>query len=284
VRKLNKNKDKIIGLFGENIGSSLSPDIHNYLANVMGDKYHYFLFDLKANNLKKAVDSIKILNIRGVNVTIPYKKEVIKYLDKVDEKVDKIGAVNTIINEEGILIGKNTDVDGFDEMVYNKGINFADKKVVLIGAGGAARAVIYYLTEQSPKEVNIVNRTLRRTEVLKEVFNDDIENLNIAELGSENSNEKIEEADIIINATPLGMANRFADKSPVKAEQINEKQTLIDLVYNPRITKFLQIGKKKKARIVSGIEMLIFQAVKSFEIWTNSLVEYHVVKELINNL
>lgn len=278
------NKDKIIGLFGQNIGGSLSPEIHNYLANVMGLKYHYFLFDIKPANLDKAVQSIKILNIKGVNVTIPFKKEVMEYLDQVDEKVKKIGAVNTIINEDGVLIGKNTDVDGFDEMVYNKGIGFEDKDVVVIGAGGAARAVIYYLTEQKPAEVNIVNRTLRKADAVKEAFNDDIKDINILELGSENSKDKIKEADIIINTTPLGMADRYEDKSPVSEELINQKQTLIDLVYKPRITNFLQIGKNKNATIVSGIEMLIYQAVKSFEIWTNSLVEYHVIKELINNL
>lgn len=278
------NKDKIIGLFGQNIGGSLSPEIHNYLANVMGLKYHYFLFDIKPANLDKAVQSIKILNIKGVNVTIPFKKEVMEYLDQVDEKVKKIGAVNTIINEDGVLIGKNTDVDGFDEMVYNKGIGFEDKDVVVIGAGGAARAVIYYLTEQKPAEVNIVNRTLRKADAVKEAFNDDIKDINILELGSENSKDKIKEADIIINTTPLGMADRYEDKSPVSEELINQKQTLIDLVYKPRITNFLQIGKNRNATIVSGIEMLIYQAVKSFEIWTNSLVEYHVIKELINNL
>ncbi len=278
------NKNKIIGLFGQNIGGSLSPDIHNYLANVIGLKYHYFLFDLEPANLQKAVQSIKILDIKGVNVTIPYKKEVIEYLDEVDEKVDKIGAVNTIINEDGILIGKNTDVDGFDEMVYNKGIDFSDKKVVLIGAGGAARAVIYYLTEQDTAEVNLVNRTLRKADLVKETFDNEIDNINIFELDSENSKDKIKEADIIINTTPLGMADRYEDKSPIKEDLINQEQTLIDLAYKPRITNFLQIGKKKNATIVSGIEMLIYQAVKSFEIWTNSMVEYHVVKELINNL
>ncbi len=278
------NKDKIIGLFGQDIGGSLSPDIHNYLANVMGLKYNYFLFDLEPANLQKAVQSIKILNIKGVNVTIPYKKEVIEYLDEVDEKVAKIGAVNTIVNKDGILIGKNTDVDGFDKMAYNKGIDFTDKKVVLIGAGGAARAVMYYLTEQDNAEVNIVNRTLRKADLVKEAFNSEIEDINIFELGSENSKDKIKSADIIINTTPLGMADRYEGKSPVSEDLINQEQTLIDLVYKPRITNFLQIGKNKNAAIVSGIEMLIYQAVKSFEIWTNSLVEYHVVKELINNL
>ena len=278
------NKDKIIGLFGKGIKESLSPDIHNYLANVMGLKYHYFLFDLNQSDLKKAVQSIRILNIKGVNVTIPYKREVIEYLDEVDEKVEKIGAVNTILNEDGKLVGYNTDVDGFDEMAYNKGLDLTDKKVTIIGAGGAARAVMYYLIDEEINEVNIINRTLRRANSVKDAFNKDIDNINILELNSENADEKIESSDIIINATPLGTANKLEEISPVPKELINANQTLIDLVYKPRITKFLQYGKEQNAFIISGIEMLIYQAVKSFEIWTNSMVEYHVVNELINNL
>ena len=278
------NKNKIIGLFGKNIGNSLSPDIHNYLANVMGLKYHYFLFDLSSDDLEKAVESIRVLDIKGVNVTIPYKREVIKYIDEVDDEIKIIGAVNTILNQDGKLIGKNTDVDGFDEMIYNQAVTFKDKNVVLLGAGGAARAVLYYLRDQEVKEVNIVNRTINKAEEVKWTFSNELENIEITERNSSNYEDIIKQADIIINATPLGTKGRYEDISPVAGELIQPDHTLIDLVYNPKITKFLKTGKEKNARIISGIEMLVYQAVKSFEIWTDSMVEYHVIKELINNL
>ena len=277
-------RDKIIGLIGQNIQGSLSPQIHNYLANIMGQKYHYFLFDINHEELKKAVESIKTLDIRGVNVTIPYKKDVIQYLDLLDQRVKKIGAVNTVLNENDKLVGYNTDLDGFDEMAYNKGIRFEDQKVVLFGAGGAARAVLYYLKDQNIEQLYLCNRTLNQAEDVKNDFNELIDKISIVKWDSKEKESAVKKADIIINATPLGMENRYIEQSPVKLESINEEQILIDLVYNPRVTKFLSFGQKRNAKIVSGIEMLVYQAVGSFELWTNEEVEYHVIDELIKNL
>ena len=277
-------RDKITGLIGQNIQGSLSPQIHNYLANIMGQKYHYFLFDIEPEELKKAVESIKTLDIRGVNVTIPYKKDVIQYLDEVDQRVKKIGAVNTIVNENDKLVGYNTDLDGFDEMAYSKGITFDHKKVVLLGAGGAARAIMYYLKDQNIDQIYLSNRTMSKAEQVKNDFNELIDNISIVKWDSEEKESAVKESDIIINATPLGMENRHEEQSPVKLESINEEQILIDLVYNPRVTKFLSFGQKRNAKIVSGIEMLVYQAVGSFELWTNEEVEYHVIDELIKNL
>jgi shikimate dehydrogenase len=250
----------------------------------MGIKYHYFLFDIEPEELKKPVESIKTLDIRGVNVTIPYKKDVIQYLDQVDQRVKKIGAVNTIINENGKLVGYNTDLDGFYEMAYSKGITFDDKKVVLLGAGGAARAIMYYLKDQNVDQLFLSNRTMSKAEQVKDDFNELIDNINIDKWDSEEKEAAVKKSDIIINATPLGMENRYEEQSPVKSESINEEQILIDLVYNPRVTKFLSFGQKRNAKIVSGIEMLVYQAVGSFELWTNEEVEYHVIDELIKNL
>ena len=127
--KMNSIKrDKIIGLIGQNIQGSLSPRIHNYLANIMGIKYHYFLFDIEPEELKKPVESIKTLDIRGVNVTIPYKKDVIQYLDQVDQRVKKIGAVNTIINENGKLVGYNTDLMVFMKWLIVRGLHLMIKR------------------------------------------------------------------------------------------------------------------------------------------------------------
>jgi len=277
-------REKIIGLIGQNIQGSLSPQIHNYLASVMGLKYHYFLFDIEPSELKKAVESVKIMDITGVNVTIPYKSDVIEYLDEVDERVKKIGAVNTIVNENGKLVGYNTDVDGFDEMSYSKGITFKDKKVVLLGAGGAARAVLYYLKDQNLNQLYLTNRTLSKAETVKKDFKKVMDKISIVEWNSEEKQKVVKASDIIINATPLGMEKEYQDISPVKSESINEEQILIDLVYKPRVTKFLSFGQKKNAKIVSGIEMLVYQAVGSFELWTNQEVEYHVIDELIKNL
>ncbi|MDZ7672745.1 MAG: shikimate dehydrogenase [Halanaerobiales bacterium] len=279
---IEENKEKIIGLFGDQIQNSLSPKIHNFLSNVMGLKYHYFLFDLNEKDLKTAVEGIKVLNIKGVNVTIPYKEKIIKYLDQVDEKVKKIGAVNTVVNEDGQLKGYNTDVDGFDELAFNKGINFQDKKVIIFGAGGVARAVLYFLKDRSTKKITVVNRDLKKANKLKDDFNT-IDDLAIHKFGKLDSTT-IKDSDIIINATPLGTKDKYEDISPVKKENILETHTLIDLVYNPRVTKFLKNGNDKEAKTVSGIEMLVYQGVKAFEIWTDTTVDYHVVNELINNL
>lgn len=278
------NRDKIIGLIGQNIQGSLSPQIHNYLANVMGLKYYYFLFDIEPGELKKAVEGVKTLDIKGVNITIPHKSDVIEHLDEVDEHVKKIGAVNTVLNVNGKLVGFNTDVGGFDELAYNKGVTFGDKNVVLLGAGGAARAVLYYLKDQNLEQLYLSNRTLSRAEEVKEDFDELIDNINIVEWNSKDKGEAVRNSDIIINTTPLGMENRYKEQSPVNSESINENQILIDLVYKPRVTKFLSFGQNKNAKIISGIEMLVYQAVESFELWTDEEVEYHVIDELINNL
>jgi len=279
------NKDQILGLLGKNIEFSLSPKIHNYLSNVMGLNYHYFIFDIEdSTDLKKAIEAMRVLKIQGVNVTIPYKKDVMQNLDRIDQNVKKLGAVNTIKNEEGQLVGYNTDVDGFDELAYNKGVNFAHKTVSLIGAGGAAAAVVYYLAKTDLKKLYLINRTIGRAEQLKTDFLQDIAQIEVIELSGNRLSTAIDHSDIIINSTPLGLQDRYEQISPIKADLIKEKHTVIDLVYKPRITKLLQDAKDQDARIISGIEMLIYQAVKSFEIWTGALVEYDLVKELINNL
>lgn len=280
---LKNNQDKIIGLLG-NIDSSLSPKIHNYLANMMGLKYQYYLFNIEHNQLKDAVKSIKTLKIRGVNVTIPYKDKVIKYLDQLDPKAKEIKAVNTILNENGRLKGFNTDLYGFDEMCFRKGCNFSNKNVLIIGAGGASKAVIYFLKDQNLNNLTILNRTVKNAKELKKRYDNDFNSLDILKLDQQLDNIKDKKIDIIINTTPLGMEGKYQEISPLLKDYINQEQTIIDLIYQPRVTKLLSFGKEKGAKIISGIEMLVYQAVKSFEIWTKTRVEVDFVKDLINNL
>ncbi|WP_160693416.1 shikimate dehydrogenase [Clostridium sp. C2-6-12] len=257
------------GLIGEKLPHSLSPKIHNTLFQRLNIEGAYKLFEVEREELGEAIDSLKVLKIKGVNVTIPYKQEVMKYLDFVSDEAKKIGAVNTIYLKDGKLYGYNTDYFGFGTIIKNNSVEVKDNIAMVLGNGGAAKAVITYLLDEGIKKIYLVSR---RTLAISGYEDNRIECKTYDEIAHIKGG-------ILINTTPLGMYPHM-EKSPVDEEVIDNFNALIDIIYNPKETKFLKLGRSLNKNIAGGIEMLVGQAIKAEEIWQETSLDNEVTKEL----
>ena len=262
-------KTTICGVIGDPVEHTMSPAMHNAAYRTLGLDFVYLPFHVKPRDLPHAISGMKALNIRGLNVTIPHKTSVIPLIDKVDELAAKIGAVNTIANDKGKLIGYNTDAQGFMEALNQHDVDPADKKVLLLGAGGAARAIAFILAE-TQAEIIILNRKQEidwAYDIVKNIKAHYSVNLKVDELTDANLKSSIADADILVNATSVGMSPND-EKSPVPAELLCSNLTVFDAVYNPLPTRLLKEAKGAGANTVDGLEMLVWQGALAFEKWT----------------
>lgn len=251
-------RTKVVGLLGYPVEHSLSPAMHNAAFEHLGLDYCYVTFPVAPALLREAVNAVRALNLAGVNVTVPHKENVIPYLDDVNEEASFIGAVNTIFNSSGVLKGYNTDGRGFMQSLSEAGISVGGKTVQIVGAGGACRAISYYLSSEA--------------EVLKiyDIDRDKAARL-VHDLGKIRSNVRhpeslgsLEGVDILINATPLGL--KETDPSPIDPSLIRPDMAVCDLIYKE--TSLLRSASKKGCKTLNGLGMLLHQGVLAFEIWT----------------
>lgn len=248
---------KYTGLIGKNIGYSKSPVIHNNYYKENNIPFFYKLFDMEEEEILNFIDNIKNNNIIGFNVTIPYKKVIMKHLQSIVYPADKIGAVNTVVLAESGLIGYNTDYHGFIDSLKLNDINLQDKKALIIGNGGTARCVNEALHTIGVKTSDMISRNPIKARAEFSYIN------NFFGLQEE---VDFSQYNIIINCTPLGGEN-YKDISPIKFRSINRDLILYDLNYSPLKTKFLLEGEALGARILNGELMLKLQAYKAIEIW-----------------
>lgn len=243
--------------------------MHNAAFTKLGIDYVYIPFKVKSMELRKAVEGIRGLNLRGVNVTIPHKVAVMQFLDRIDPLAENIGAANTVVNDGGILTGYNTDATGFLQALHDRNIEPAEKRVLLLGAGGAARAISHILTREKARLI-ILNRKQELSWVedlaarLSRNYKADIK---VGELTSENLKKAMNNIDLLVNATSLGMSPEI-DATPVPAELLHANLTVFDAVYNPLRTRLLREAGAAGAKTIDGLEMLVRQGAASFEIWT----------------
>jgi len=247
-------KTRLYGVFGDPVTHSLSPALHNAAFGATGLNAVYLAFGLKG--AKGAVDAVRHLNMGGASVTIPHKTDVMAHLDEVDETARAIGAVNTIVNKAGKLIGFNSDVDGAMRALEQKG-EIAGKKVVMIGAGGAARAIGYGI-KQKGGSLLIANRSADKGEALAKDLGASFCPLTGLDLG---------DVDILINATSVGMTPHV-DDVPVPLDSLTSRTLVMDIVYNPLETALLSAARAAGCETVDGTAMFVFQAVAQFELWT----------------
>ncbi len=262
---------ELIGLLGFPIKQSYSPFIHNIAAKLTGTKIIYLSFEVHSSNLKDAVKGIVALGLRGFNVTVPHKVKVIDYINKLSEEAAVIGAVNTVVNDQGKLTGYNTDVQGIIESLspYKSKIN--GNEISVLGSGGSARAVIYTLIRNfKPKKIYLINRTEQHAESLKQHFKNKMrfDSISIKELLHPDSIDLLNNSALIVNATSVGMYPNVDDSIMNLPQLFVKDQVVFDLVYNPVKTKFLELAESKGAITISGLEMLVAQAAKSFFLWT----------------
>jgi len=253
------SQTELYGVIGNPVRHSLSPMIHNGAFRRLGWNAVYLAFEVK--NIEEALRGMRGLGVRGVSVTIPFKTEVLPFLDKIEGLAKKVGAVNTIINRRGRLIGYNTDCEGALEALEEK-MDLRGKRVVLLGAGGAARAIGFGLKERGVPLI-VVNRSKERGWALSKELRCNY--LPISSLARMKEGEL--EADILINATSLGMYPRDGE-TPIPKKFLKKGMVVMDIVYEPLQTRLLREAKEKGCVTVDGLEMLIRQGMAQFEIWT----------------
>jgi shikimate dehydrogenase len=273
-------KTIVCGIIGDPIEHTMSPAMHNAAFQTLGLDYTYVPFRVKSLELKKAIEGIRGLNLRGLNVTIPHKVAVMQFLDRIDPPAEKIGAVNTIVNDDGILSGYNTDATGFLQTLHDNDVEPGDKKVLLLGAGGAARAIGNVLAGEKAR-ITILNRRqeLSWAEDLTHLLTRHYgAKVNAGELTPENLQRAMEGVDILVNATSLGM-NPDDDQTPVPADLLGASLTVFDVVYNPYETRLLREAKAAGAKTISGLEMLVRQGAVAFEKWTGIKAPVDVMRQ-----
>ncbi len=268
-------KTKVTGLIGYPVEHSLSPVMHNSAFEALELDYCYVTFSVEPSRLEEAIKGIRALGIAGINVTVPHKEAVMKFLDRIDDEAKEIGAVNTVVNKEGLLIGYNTDGRGFMASLNENCYSPQGKRVFIVGAGGASKAVAYYLSKEASelfiydidrqKSLNLVNHLKGHVKVTgaKITVAEDI--------------STIREANIVINATPLGL--KPEDPSPVDIELLHKDQIVCDLIYKE--TRLLREASLKGCQTIDGLGMLLWQGVFAFELWTGKKPPVEVMRKAL---
>jgi shikimate dehydrogenase len=272
----------LCGVIGDPIEHTMSPAMHNAAFRATGVDYLYVAFRVRSEELGRAIAGMRALNIRGLNVTTPHKVAVIPFLDELDDLAEKIGAVNTIVNDNGTLKGYNTDSTGFLRALLERGIEPEGKNVLIMGAGGASRAISFILAEGGA-HLAILNRQLELdwannlAHRISQIFSTKVKAL---ELNRENLAKNLGKADILVNATSVGMSPDI-NQTPVDSDLLKRDLVVFDIVYNPAKTRLLREAKATGARTINGIEMLVWQGALAFQLWTGVKAPVDVMKKEI---
>jgi shikimate dehydrogenase len=285
MKELISGQTIICGIIGDPIEHTMSPAMHNAAFKALGLDYVYIPFKVKSLELKKAAEGIRGLSFRGMNVTIPHKVAVMQFLDRIDPLAEKIGAVNTIVNDGGILTGYNTDATGFLQTLQDRNIEPAAKKVLLLGAGGAARAISHILTREKA-QLTILNREQELSwaeDLAARLSRNYKAEVKAGELTKENLKKAINTVDLLVNATSLGMSPDEVE-TPVPADLLRANLTVFDIIYNPLPTRLLREAAATGAKTIDGLEMLVRQGAASFEIWTKIKPPVDVMRQAVLNL
>ena len=261
------SRTRICGIIGDPIEHTMSPVMHNAAFKDKGVDYVYLAFRVKKEELGKAIEGMRALNIRGFNITIPHKVAAIQYLDELDRLADKIGAINTIVNNNGVLKGYNTDATGFLQALLERGIDPKEKRAVILGAGGASRAISFVLAERGASLV-IFNRTWDKAKVcagrVSGIFQ---RGATALKLNRENLATALSEADILVNTTSVGMSPND-NGTLIASNLLKPSLAVFDIVYNPIKTRLQREAERAGATVISGLEMLVWQGALAFEQWT----------------
>lgn len=275
---------KVLGIFGYPVRHTLSPLMQNAAIEALGLNYAYLPFEVRPDELGHAVKGIRALDIVGVNVTVPHKETVIPFLDEIDENAMLIGAVNTILNKNGRLIGYNTDAPGYIKSLREEsGFDPKGKTILVIGAGGAAMGVIAGLFLSDASVIIIANRTIEKAERIrmsyKEKFLDRGVNIESSTLSCLREPAILSSVDLIVNTTSMGLDGGAPD---VDFNSTSPNVLISDISYKPIITAFLQNAREAGRKTIGGLGMLVYQGAISFEIWTGHTPPLDVMKKALS--
>ena len=275
---------KNFGILGYPVGHSLSPQMYRSAFDAAGLKnYNYILLPVQPDKLSSAVEGLKALDFRGVNVTIPHKTNIIKFIDALDADAMIIGAVNTVVNDGGILTGYNTDVAGFLAALAEKNFRIEGSNAVILGAGGAARAVLWGLCKKRASYITIGARNQQKADALAKDF------ISYGRVeGFDWNSDDFKEilrwgADIVINTTPLGMFPHVDDMPPVDLSRLTKDTLIYDIIYTPVETKFLRTAKELGLPTLGGLSMLLLQGKESFRLYTRQEPDMEVMTRTVKS-
>lgn len=275
-------KTTICGVIGDPIEHSLSPAMHNAAFQLLELDFIYVAFTVTKGRLRDALIGAKNLNIKGLNVTMPHKNAVTKYLDETESTARFVGAVNTILNDKGRLTGYNTDGLGALNALNKNGIDLEGKKLVLLGAGGAGRAIAFHAVQEVEKLV-ILNRTAQKAKDLAELLRRRYgRKITGKSLSARILKRELEDVDILVNATSVGM-QPDRDHSLIDPSWLRSGMCVMDIVYRPKETKLEKDAKSVGARVISGVEMLLYQGASSFQIWTGHPAPVKTMRRAVLN-
>ncbi|MFZ7945474.1 MULTISPECIES: shikimate dehydrogenase [Bacillaceae] len=266
---------KLYAVLGDPIGHSMSPVMLNDLFSFYQMDAHYLPFQVKPEDLGDAVKGLRAIGVGGFNVTIPHKSAIIPFLDVVDDLAASIGAVNTVVNEDGKLIGYNTDGPGFLKSLNPYVPSVSGQRILVIGAGGAARGIYFAMAQAKPMVIDIANRTLERAVKLIEdcPYDSSSKALSLKE-----ASENIGEYDLIIQTTMIGMSPKISAQ-PLSLDKLREQSIVCDIIYNPLETQLLQDAVSKGARTQTGVDMFVYQGALAFEKWTGIFPDVERMRE-----
>jgi shikimate dehydrogenase len=256
--------------------------MHNAAFQALNIDAVFLAFKVAPTQVDEAMRGVRSLGVRGLNVTMPNKNVVMQYLDEIDEPAKLLGSVNTVLNEGSRLRGFSTDGAGAHRALEENGVELAGKKLVLLGAGGAARAIAFAFAREV-KELVILNRTPEKISDLAQALNTKFHRkITSASLTPANIEQSLDGANVLINATSVGM-HPSEKYTPVKPAFLRSDLTVMDIIYNPLETKLAKDAKAAGAKVISGVEMLIHQGAASFEIWTGKAAPIEVMREAALN-
>ena len=271
----------LYGIFGNPVRHSLSPLIHNTLFKEAGINARYLAFE--PSSIQEAIKAMRTFKMPGASITIPYKIEALDFIDAIDPLAQKIGSINTLQNSDGIIKGYNTDGWGALLALKNKNINVDNVSILIIGNGGSARAIAFtllekkaliYLAGRNKEKIKILAKNLKKNQPKSFVDTILLENL---------SSDFMTKIDIIINTTPIGMEPNI-DKTPLPSTLIQAHHKVFDIIYAPQKTLLLRQSLEKKCLTIPGLDMLVYQALKQFEIWTGQKMNPKSVYKALANL
>jgi shikimate dehydrogenase len=278
-------KTQLIGLLATPISHSLSPTMHNEAFVKVGLDYVYLAFDCGNEQLAEVVSGFRSLKLRGFNVSMPNKSQILKYLDKLSPAAEMIGAVNTVVNEDGVLTGYNTDGMGFMCSIKEVGVDVIGKKVTLIGAGGAAASIAIQAALDGVAELSIFNRNDIFFHVGEQIVKDINEKTKCSARmfsleDTVNLRAEIENSVLLIDASPVGMEHLENLSNITDPTLLRPELVVADIVYSPKKTKLLKLAESRGCHIINGLGMMIWQGAKAFELWTGQEMPVDYIKEL----
>ncbi|WP_143319491.1 shikimate dehydrogenase [Clostridium sp. HBUAS56010] len=279
-------KTGLLGLIGSPVGHSGSPAMYNYSFNKLGLDYAYLAFDIKVDEVKQAIEAMKTFRMKGCNVTMPCKNEAVKYMDELSQAARIVGAVNTIVSEDGKLIGHMTDGEGFVDNLRDYGVEIRGKKIIVCGGGGAATAIQVQCALEGAREISIFNikdeffeRTVMTAEKIKKEKPECVVNVfDITDM--ETMKKEMETSDVFTNATIVGMKPMDGESVVKDVSMFRPGLVVVDIVYDPKETRMLREAREAGCTCINGEGMLLWQGAAAFRLYTGQEMPVQEVKEL----